>query len=79
MIRGIMNKKDVISQLESLKIEAENQCVCEKSSEIFRQDAAALSAAIYYLNQKRKEDSYIIKSSLALTFIILAMILLLFM
>lgn len=39
-----------------------------------RKDVAALSAAICYLNQKRKEDSYIIKSSVGLTFVIFAMI-----
>ncbi|WP_160688377.1 hypothetical protein [Clostridium sp. C2-6-12] len=69
-----MSKKDVISQLESLKIEADHMCSCEKSDEIFKQDATALEAAIYYLKEKRKDDVSIIKYSLALAFIIQAII-----
>lgn len=74
MIRGIMNKKDVISQLESLKMKIVHQVSNEKPEEINIKDAAALNAAINYLNQRRKEDSHIIKYSLVLTFVLLAMI-----
>lgn len=74
MIRRIMSKKDVISQLESLKMKVVHHVSDENKKEINIKDAAALNAAIYYLNQRRKEDSHIIKSSLALTFVMLAMI-----
>lgn len=74
MIRRIMSKKDVISQLESLEMKVVHQVSDEKLEKMNIKDAAALNAAIYHLNQRRKEDSHIIKSSLGLTFIILAMI-----
>lgn len=69
-----MSKKDVISQLESLKKKVVHHVSDENQKEINIKDAAALNAAIYYLNQRRKEDIHIIKSSLALTFVMLAMI-----
>lgn len=75
MITRIMTKNQVIKQLKSLKSEAEYMAKSEGADEIFKQDAAALNAAIYYLNKKRKEDICIIKASLLLTSVILAMIL----
>lgn len=74
MIRRIMSKKDVISQLEELKTKVGHQIKNEQLEEMNIKDLAALSAAICYLNQKRKEDIYIIKSSVGLTFVILAII-----
>lgn len=75
MIARIMSKHEVVKQLESLKTEAEYMAKSEGADEIFTKDVTALNAAIYYLNEKRKEDSYIVKTSILLTFIILTLIL----
>lgn len=75
MITRIMSKNEVIKQLEDLKIEAEYMSKSECADEIFSKDVIALKAAIYYLKEKRKEDIYIIKTSMLLTFVMLSIIL----
>lgn len=71
MVARMITKNQVIKRLEYLKTKAECMTNGEKSSE----DAIALSAAIHYIKQKRKEDAYIIKTSISLTLVILSLVL----
>jgi hypothetical protein len=76
MITKIMSKKDVIKQLESLKSSAEYMSHKKDNNEMLVKDVIALSAAIDCVKKRKKEDAYIIKTTVLLTIVILALILL---
>lgn len=75
MIARIMNKKDVIKQLESLKCSAEYMSHKKDNTEVLTKDVIALNAAIDCVKKRRREDVYIIKATILLTITILCLIL----
>jgi hypothetical protein len=75
MITRIISKKNVIEQLESLKSSAEYMSHKKDNNEMLVKDVIALQVAIDCIKKRRREDLYIIKATVALTIILVALIL----